>query len=130
MLYEKEILKTFGERFKKLRKERKITQKELAKQVGLHQIQLSHYESGIRKPNDDHAGKIAAVLNTNVDYLLYGDGEIDIEDTSYGCHIDIKHVKNNNKGNIKISPYYKNLSNDSKQIVNEVIELLDKKEND
>ena len=130
MIFEKEILGDFGKRIKKIRKDNKLTQVELAKEVGLHQIQLSNYENGIRKPNDDHAGKIAAVLNTDVDYLLYGDGEFDMEDTSYGCHLDIKHVTYKDRNRVELSSDYQTLSNDGKKIVNEVIELLSKKEKD
>lgn len=56
-------------RIKKLRVSRGITQRELAKQIGVTQPALSNYESG-RTPNIDVAQKISNFFNVSIDYLI------------------------------------------------------------
>lgn len=57
-------------RLKKMRKAKGLTQKELAKQVGLSAKMVSLYENGQGVPDADHLTRIADAIDTNVDYLL------------------------------------------------------------
>lgn len=41
----------FSERLKTLRKEKKLTQKELAEQIGISQKSYSHWETGKNEPS-------------------------------------------------------------------------------
>jgi len=66
------IRKDFGKRIKLLRKEKKLTQKELANQIGSSHAQLNKYESGLNTPPLDRLLLLAEVLETSVDYLLAG----------------------------------------------------------
>ncbi|MBC6310855.1 helix-turn-helix transcriptional regulator [Listeria sp. FSL L7-1582] len=59
-----------GERIKKLRKAKKLTQTELAKQINLTHVSISGYERGTRLPDTETLGKLSDVLETTTDYLL------------------------------------------------------------
>ena len=59
----------FGERLLKARKERKISQEELAKKLGAHAPIIGRYERGEVKPSIEVAAKIAGVLGVSLDYL-------------------------------------------------------------
>lgn len=60
----------FSERLRDLRKEKKMTQEELAKLTGITCRQIQKYEGGVSRPRMEQAEKIAEVLNTSVDSLL------------------------------------------------------------
>ena len=53
-----------------LRKERRITQKEAAAQLGISQALLSHYEKGIRECGLDFVVRVADFYGVSCDYLL------------------------------------------------------------
>ena len=52
-----------GERIKIIRKERKMTQKELADKIGMAEITIRQYENNKREPNSNTIKKIAKTLN-------------------------------------------------------------------
>lgn len=52
----------FGERLKKLRKENKLTQSELAKKLHVSKLIISYYELGNRTPSADILVKLAYIL--------------------------------------------------------------------
>jgi transcriptional regulator with XRE-family HTH domain len=62
------------------RKERKISQKQAAADLGISQALLSHYEKGIRECGLDFLVKIADYYNVSCDYLL---GRISTPGRSY-----------------------------------------------
>lgn len=53
-----------------LRKERGITQKQVAQDLGISQAQLSHYEKGIRECSLSFVVQVADYYNVSCDYLL------------------------------------------------------------
>lgn len=53
-----------------LRKERGITQKQVAQDLGISQAQLSHYEKGIRECSLAFVVQVADYYNVSCDYLL------------------------------------------------------------
>jgi len=59
-----------------LRKEKKISQGELAEKVGIHNNVLGRYERGEATPSVDMAAKIADALGVSLDYLI---GKTDVE---------------------------------------------------
>jgi transcriptional regulator with XRE-family HTH domain len=59
----------FGERLLKARKERKISQDELAKRLGVHAPIIGRYERGEVNPSIEVATKIADTLGVSLDYL-------------------------------------------------------------
>lgn len=60
----------FGDRLKILRKQKNLTQKQLADLVGVKNSIISFYEVGDRLPSLEIVKKLAAVLHVSTDYLL------------------------------------------------------------
>jgi transcriptional regulator with XRE-family HTH domain len=58
-----------------LRKERNLTQKELASIVGVHFSHMSRYERGISLPSIDVVKKLAQMFHVSTDYLLFGESQ-------------------------------------------------------
>lgn len=61
-----------GERIKDLRTQKKLTQSDLAKMVGLTYIQIGRYETEKSNPSSDILQKLAQALDTTSDYLMNG----------------------------------------------------------
>ena len=59
-----------GDRLKKLRKEKKLSQEALADALGLERVSISRYETGIYEPRKEQIEKIAEYFNVSTDYLL------------------------------------------------------------
>lgn len=60
----------FGVVLKKLRLERKLSQKALADCLGITQQSISAYENGTSDPSIDWLIKFAQVFNISIDYLV------------------------------------------------------------
>lgn len=61
-----------GERIKDLRTQKKFTQSDLTKMVGLTYIQIGRYETEKSNPSSDILQKLAQALDTTSDYLMNG----------------------------------------------------------
>lgn len=57
-------------RIRQLRKERNLTQLEIAHLVGVKEPTISNYETGKREPDKETWIKLAGVLGVTVDYLM------------------------------------------------------------
>ncbi len=57
-------------RLKDLRKEKGITQLQLAMELNMSQNTISRYETGVRQAGYDELIKIADYFNVSIDYLL------------------------------------------------------------
>ena len=68
----------FSEKLKTLRKQRGITQEQLASSLGIGTSTIGMYESNIRKPSYKILKQIANYFNVSVDYLV---NEAGLEDT-------------------------------------------------
>ncbi len=64
------MMATFGERLRFLRQEKKITQKELARQFKLAESAISMYERNERTPSQDLTKEMADYFEVFTDYLL------------------------------------------------------------
>lgn len=60
----------FGNRLRRLRKERKLTQKELAGRIGVKNSVISFYEVGDRTPSLEVLVKLSKALHVSTDVLL------------------------------------------------------------
>lgn len=60
----------FGNKLRELRKERNLTQKQLAELIGVQNSIISFYEVGDRIPSPEVIIKLARVLHVSSDYLL------------------------------------------------------------
>jgi transcriptional regulator with XRE-family HTH domain len=59
-----------GERLKKLRRDRKISQEDLSKIIGVQSSSVSRYEKGKDDPSDKVKAAIVKYFNVSLDYLL------------------------------------------------------------
>lgn len=64
-----------GKRLSALRKEAKLTQKDVFKLTGIDSVTLSKYENGGQEPGTENLKKLTQALNTTADYILFGNGE-------------------------------------------------------
>lgn len=58
-----------------LRKERNLTQKQLARIVGVHFSHMSRYERELSLPSIDVIKKLAQMFSVSADYLLFDDSD-------------------------------------------------------
>ena len=63
-------MNTIGERIVFLREKRGISQKELARQLGITAASLSRYENNLYDPKSTIITNLSQILNTSTDYLL------------------------------------------------------------
>ena len=64
---------SFGETIKQLRIKKKLSQKDLADQLGICNTTLSQYEKNKRAPKFETLLKLADILSVSTDYLLNAD---------------------------------------------------------
>ena len=60
----------FGQRLRTLRKERNLTQKQLAALIGVQNSIISFYEVGDRMPSPEVIIKLSSVLHVTTDHLM------------------------------------------------------------
>jgi methanogenic corrinoid protein MtbC1 len=61
---------SFGENIRNIRKEKKLSQKKVAEQLGVGQTTIANYENDLRFPNPMVLSKLSDVLDVSVDKLL------------------------------------------------------------
>jgi transcriptional regulator with XRE-family HTH domain len=61
---------SFGDRLRRTREEKRLSQAELAQKTGFQPSAISHFESGRRAPSFDNLKKLADALSVSIDYLL------------------------------------------------------------
>ncbi|MEK4565221.1 helix-turn-helix transcriptional regulator [Alkalihalobacillus sp. FSL R5-0424] len=64
---------TIGNKIKTLRKNKKMTQPDLADKIGVSYTTVSQYETGSRKPSFKALNRIAEALDVSPSYLLQED---------------------------------------------------------
>ncbi|MDF9528441.1 helix-turn-helix domain-containing protein [Bacillus cereus] len=60
----------FGTRLQTLRKERKLRQEDMAKQLGIARTTYAMYEQGNREPDYNTLIRLATFFEVSIDYLL------------------------------------------------------------
>ncbi|MFD3019492.1 helix-turn-helix domain-containing protein, partial [Streptococcus agalactiae] len=65
-------LTNFPQKLKELRKEKKLTQTELASKLNISQKSYSNWETGKSEPNLENVVKLAKLFKTTTDFLLGG----------------------------------------------------------
>ena len=94
----------FGDRLKKARVDKGISQQELADKVNLKQASISQFEKGQRMPTPANIDKLARILSVSIDYLA---GE---DQGKFEKSILMRNIKG--------------LSPESVQKINEYVELI------
>ena len=59
-----------GERLRQLRRDKKVSQKDLSAVIGVQESAISRYETDRDSPSDNIKVKIARYFNISLDYLL------------------------------------------------------------
>lgn len=95
MVMEKEKLSKFSDMLSQMRKERGISQKKAATDLGISQALLSHYEKGIRECGLDFVIKCSKYYNVTTDYLL------GISDNRNGMSTELTDFVDGGRGSIK-----------------------------
>lgn len=70
------MISGLGERLQNLRKERRLSQKEVADALGISAAVVSNYESGERTPSLENLLSLADFYRCSTDYLLGKDKQI------------------------------------------------------
>ncbi|PWI50197.1 helix-turn-helix domain-containing protein [Sulfoacidibacillus thermotolerans] len=63
-------MSNFYSRLVELRKERSLTQKQLAQAIGANERGIRFYEAGAKQPTMDSLIKLADFFNVSLDYLV------------------------------------------------------------
>lgn len=69
---EASVISGFGARLRILRLSRELSQSQLARSIGRHQTAIGPYERGEYMPARDVVDKLAQILHTSPEYLLFG----------------------------------------------------------
>lgn len=83
------------ERIRRLRRERQLTQQQIATAFGINKASVAEWESGRTAPANERLGQLAELLGTTVDYLLRGSEGAD----SFGhsetgdAYISVRHAR-------------------------------------
>ncbi len=76
-------LKECGKRIQQLRKERELTQEQLAEKLNVSQNTIAKIESGLRRPSIDFLLEISEFFNVSTNYLVFGVHAEVVEDAKY-----------------------------------------------
>lgn len=63
------------DRIRSARKAAKLTQREVAKALGIDRVSVTQWEGGTTKPDIDRLPAVASVLKTTMEWLVSGNGE-------------------------------------------------------
>lgn len=75
-------LKECGKHIQQLRKERELTQEQLAEKLNVSQNTIAKIESGLRRPSIDFLLEISEFFNVSTNYLVFGVHTEAVEDAS------------------------------------------------
>ncbi len=64
---------SIGEKIKKLRQEKNVSQAELGEIVGVHEKHISRYERGISRPSVEILRKMAGYFGVSIDFIVNED---------------------------------------------------------
>ena len=92
---------TFGQKVSKIRKEKKLSQIDVADAVGVSRDAISKYERDDIIPSVENAKKIAKILNVSLDYLVSDEDKQDVLDIDMINRIkEIQNLNNDDKNTI------------------------------
>ncbi len=89
----------FGERLLSTRKKKKISQDELAKQIGVHAPVIGRYERDEVKPSIETAFKIAKSLEVSLDYLT-GLSDLELDKNIVDVVVSLQKLNDKDKEHI------------------------------
>jgi transcriptional regulator with XRE-family HTH domain len=68
-------MNTAGSRIKSLRKEAKLTQKELGKKIGVSSVSVTQWEKDVNLPRGENANLLCKILNSSWEWIAHNKGE-------------------------------------------------------
>lgn len=116
---------SIGDRIKKVRKIKSLTQQELADKLNCGKSTVSMIEVNKRKPSIDLLDKIANILETNTDYLLGRTSIMLMQETYDKLKEAAEKYQTTPKITLTTTGIY---PNDIKDILNELIQAVEVKE--
>jgi transcriptional regulator with XRE-family HTH domain len=87
---------SFGKRLTEVRKDKKMSQDEVGKLVGVHGAVIGRYERDEVKPSIDMATQLAEALEVSLDYLV-GSTDVLLEKSIVNRVLDIQKLKESEK---------------------------------
>lgn len=94
---------SFGNRLSTIRKEKKVSQGDLAAQAGLHLNVIGRYERGEAIPSIEIAAKLAEALKVSLDYLVLGKSELNLDQTLLEKVLSIQQLPEEDREHIMYS---------------------------
>lgn len=89
----------FGERLITVRKNKKMSQDELAKAIGVHAPVIGRYERDEVKPSIEVAVKIADALSVSLDYMV-GSTDLELDKNTLNRVVELQKLKDDDKGHL------------------------------
>lgn len=83
-------MEDIGTRIKRVRQNKRITQKELAAEMGISQTAIALWESGNRQLSLSALDEIAHYLDVSASYLMYGEADFSDEISKNGISIKLQ----------------------------------------
>lgn len=90
---------SFGKRLTEVRKDKKMSQDEMGKLVGVHGAVIGRYERDEVKPSIEMATQLAEALEVSLDYLV-GSTDVLLEKSIVNRVLDIQQLKDNEKQHV------------------------------
>ena len=94
---------SFGKRLAEVRKDKKISQDELGKLIGVHGAVIGRYEREEVKPSIDIATQLSEVLEISLDYLV-GATDILMDKNIVNKILDIQKLKESDRKHVFALP--------------------------
>lgn len=116
------------DRIKKIRKEKKMTQEDFSKKLGLARNSIANYEIGRREPTNAIIVSICREFDVNEEWLRTGEGEMFLqipeEDETAALVYDLLGPDKESFYNIVLETIkaYKKLSPNSQKVINELMD--------
>ena len=116
------------DRIKKIRKEKKMTQEDFSKKLGLARNSIANYEIGRREPTNAIIVSICREFDVNEEWLRTGEGEMFIqipeEDETAALVYDLLGPDKESFYDIVLETIkaYKKLSPNSQKVINELMD--------
>ena len=82
-----------GQRIKEARMDKKLSQAELAKLIGVSKVTISWYESNSRTPSLENFEKLIDVLGISADYTLGREVSVVSENSTYTARVSKKDLE-------------------------------------
>lgn len=90
---------SFGEKLQKARKDKNLSQQEVAKKIGTRSPVIGRYERDEMKPSIEVAAKIAELLDISLDYLV-GHTDIEVDKTIFDKIVAVSKFSKEDKEHI------------------------------